>query len=46
MQIFINLILIYCKIKEEAQGKEEEASEEVTSALADILDCLACTCNQ
>ena len=29
--ILINLILIYCKIKEEDQGEEEEASEEVTS---------------
>ena len=28
-KIFINIILIYCKIKEEAEGKEE-ASEEVT----------------
>ena len=27
--IFINLILIYCKIKEEDQG-EEEVSEEIT----------------
>ena len=28
--IFINLILIYCKIKEEDQGEEGKASEEVT----------------